>query len=412
MKTALPIALCVLINTARAADWPQLLGPNRDGVSAEHIIDHFPAGGPHIDWRIDVGAGFAGPAVSGEHVLVFDRIDNTARLRSLDAASGKVQWTFTYPTRYVDNFGFDNGPRAVPTIEGDRVYTYGAEGMIHCLDLATGRIIWSLDTVKQFRSDKGFFGRAGAPIIVGDVLVLNVGGNDEAGIVGLDKRTGELRYKVTSDAAGYSSPTSGVIDGQPAALVLTRERLVAIDPAGGAMRFEFPFRSDQDASVNAAVPLVFAGDRVFLSASYGTGATLLHIEKDQPRVVWHSDEALSAHYPTPVHRDGYLYGSHGRFDMPPGSDLRCIELATGKVMWSTDTVHNASLLLATDRLILLTDRGDLILADASPTAYRETAHAHLFDATVRAYPALAHGHLFARDEQHLLSIDLTDDAAK
>lgn len=395
--------VCLFLSpTAFAADWPQFLGPDRDGVSHDAIVGELPAAGPAIIWRRDVGAGLAGPVVVGRKVIVFDRADDQERLQCLDAATGKTLWTSHYPTTYSDDFGFDEGPRATPDVVGDRVYTFGAAGMLACWDLATGKSLWAVDTLEQFHSPKGYFGRACSPVVEGDVLILNVGAL-KAGIVGFDRNTGKVLWRSTSDAASYSSPTLATFNGNRYALVLTRAGLVALEPASGHVAFSYPFRSRMDASVNAATPIV-VGDDIFLSASYGTGAALLRFDEKKPAALWSGDNILSNHYATSIACNGYLYGFDGRQEQGPS--LRCAEFKTGKVMWSEDGFGAGTLLIADGKLVIITEGGALVLAPATPDGFKPTAKAQILGAQARPYPALADGFLYARDKKQLVCVDL------
>ena len=390
---------------AYASDWPQFLGPTRTGVyDGADLSEQWPKDGPPQRWQKKVGAGFSGPAVSSGKLIVFHRLDNKEMIESLDARSGQVLWSFNYPTTYRDDFGFDEGPRATPAIDQDRVYTYGAEGSLHCLDLQSGKKIWNIDTKAEFHAGKGFFGIACSPLVEGSLVILNVGGRDGAGIVAFDKATGKVLWKTTEDEASYSSPIVATLEGRRCALVLTRDRLVGLEPSNGKLLFQFPFRPPISSSVSAAVPLVI-GDKLFLSASYGTGAALLQIKANSLQKIWESDAAISAHYATPVYHKGFLYGIHGRVD--PGYDpsLRCIELESGKLMWE-QKLSAATITLAGDVLLILTERGELIRAAASPTGFKETARAQILPNQVRAHPALANGLLYARSKDKLICVDL------
>ncbi len=407
LLTALLLA-CASASPAIAADWPQFLGPTRDAIAPadETITDHFPATGPPIVWSTKVGRGWAGPVIATGHLILFDRIEDDDRVQSLDPLTGKPHWAFTYPARYRDAFGFDPGPRATPAIDGSRVYTYGAQGMLHCLDLATGKKLWECDTAKQFKSAKGFFGRACSPLIDEGRVVLQVGGTDGAGIVAFDKLTGAVAWKALSDEAGYSSPTLANLAGHRRLICLMRSGLAILDPATGQVVYQRDFRSQMDASVNAASPIVI-GDTLLLSASYQTGALALQFQPTgDPKELWANDDSLSAHYSTPVSHSTSIFGFHGRADSAPGPILRCIDLATGNVRWSSEPLGSGSIIRVDKQLIILTEHGDLILAPASPTAYKPTATAHILGGELRSPPALSNAHLYARDKTQLICLDL------
>ena len=398
------LLLCLTWIQAQGEDWPQFLGPSRSGVYAGPEIDiSWAKTGPPLLWKADVGQGFSSPVVARGRVILFHRLANRAVVESLDAATGRRIWSADYPTDYRDDFGFDEGPRATPAVAGERIYTLGAEGLLQCLDFATGKRIWSVDLRQKFGAVKGFFGAACSPLVDGDRVLVNAGGTNGAGIAAFAAANGKVLWTATDDEAGYSSPVMATAGGARRALFFTRNGLVDIDPADGKIRFRFSWRSRSHASVNAAVPIV-VGNLVFLSASYGTGATLLEIDGTRVKQLWASDDALSNHYATSVYRDGYLYGYHGRQEY--GQSLRSVEFKTGKVQWNVDRFGAGTVTLAGDRLVLVRENGELVIARASPQEFHPLARAQLLPATVRAYPAIADGRLYVRNERTLASFSL------
>ena len=389
--------------TLVAEDWPQFLGPNRDGVYAgPALADAWPEDGPARVWTKRVGQGFAGPVVADGRLILFHRLRNVEVIEALDALTGRTQWSHEYVTSYRDDFGFDEGPRSVPVVADGRVYTFGAQGTLHALDLATGRVLWNEDTRRRFDVRKGFFGAAGSPLVQGGRVLANIGGR-EAGIVAFDAGTGDVLWTATDDEASYSSPVGATFDGQRSGVFFTRNGLVAVDPATGSVRFQLRKRSRLGASVNAATPLII-DDLIFLSATYGTGAVTLRVNGNELTPLWASDDVMSNHYATSVYHDGYLYGYHGRQEYNPS--FRAVELRTGTVRWSEDRFYAGTVTLAGDRLLILRETGELILADASPDRFRPIARAQVLDPPVRAYPALANGYLYARNEDTLVCLDL------
>jgi outer membrane protein assembly factor BamB len=406
MFLAAAIAIPLSAVTAAAQDWPQFLGPTRNGVySGAEFSTVWPKTGPALLWKKEIGQGFSAPVVANGRLILFHRIGDRETVECLDAGSGRRIWVFDYPTHYRDDFGFDEGPRATPAVGGGHVYTFGAEGALHCLDFATGKKIWSVDTQSKFGVRKGFFGAACSPLEEGDKILLNIGGANGAGIVAFHKDSGQILWTATKDEASYSAPVAVTIGSARHALFFTRSGLADLDPANGRVRFQFPWRSRSQASVNAATPLV-VGDLVFLSASYGTGATLLQIENDKAKQVWSSDDALSNHYSTSVYFDGYLYGYHGRQE--EGQSLRSVALKTGKTQWSADQFGAGTITLAGRHLVVLKESGELILAAATPKEFRPLARAQLLPPTVRSYPALAGGRLYVRNEKTLACFKLTE----
>jgi hypothetical protein len=382
-----------------AADWPQFLGPTRNGVSVESITW---SSAPSVLWRKDAGEGFAAPVVANGKLILFYRANGNEIVDCLDALTGAKIWSYSYPTTYRDDFGFDEGPRSAPVIAAGEVFTFGAQGVLTALDFATGKKLWSVPTSTQFGVRKGWFGAAGSPLVENGKVLVHVGAPG-AGIVAFDAKTGAVLWKATNDEASYSSPTVATIDGARHAFFFTRGGLVDLDPSNGQVRFSMPWRSRSSASVNAATPLV-VGNQVFVSASYGTGATLLEVTGSQFKKIWSNDDSMSNHYSTCVNRDGYLYGFHGRQE--EGQALRCVEWRTGKVMWSMENYGAGTVTLAADRLLVLRENGELVLAPADPKGFHPAQHAVIFNKVVRAYPALADGRLYARDEKTLMCVKL------
>lgn len=400
---AVVAAALILQSVVAAQDWPQILGPGRNGIyTGAPIVASFPRSGPPLLWKRDVGAGFAGPAVSAGKLVLFHRVNNRETVEAMDAASGKTLWTFDYPTSYRDDFGFDEGPRAIPVITGGRVFTHGADGWLHGLDFATGRKLWSVDTRRVFDAPKGYFGVASSPVVDGDRVMVNVGGKS-GGIVAFDAGSGRTLWTSTKDEASYSAPVMADIAGQRTAVFFTRTGLLAVDPATGGVRYQYRWRARMAASVNAAAPIVVK-DQIFLSASYGTGAVLLQVANNAVKPIWSGDESMSNHYSTSVYRDGYLYGFEGRQEF--GQSLRCIEMATGKVMWNVDGFGAGTLLIAGDSLVISRESGELALAPVSPNAFRFNARAQLIPGVVRAYAALADGRYYVRNDRQLSAFDL------
>ena len=400
---AVAAALAATVVTQAANDWPQYLGPSRNGIYAgPALADAWGATGPKAVWRKQVGQGFAGPAVVGNRVILFHRVGNEEVLESLDAATGNSVWRYAYPTRYRDDFGFDEGPRAVPVVADGVIYTFGAEGQLHAVDLAKGTRLWSEDTMKRFGVPKGFFGAAGSPLVEGGRVIANVGG-DKAGIVAFEAKTGKVLWSATDDDASYSSGVAATIGGRRLGVFLTRDNLVGLDPASGMVQFQRRWRARIAASVNAATPII-VGDEIFVSAQYGPGAGVLRVNGSQLTDVWTSDDVLSNHYATSVFYNGYLYGFHGRQEFGPS--FRAVEFQTGTVKWSQEQFRAGSVLLAGDRLLITREGGELILASASPQAFKPIARAQILQGVVRPYPALADGLLYVRNENTLVCLDL------
>jgi len=379
---------------AMAGDWPQILGPHRNGVADGEKIQAWDAGGPRMLWTYPLGEGYAGPAVLGDRVVVFHRVEDVERVEALDAATGRSLWKADFRATYAPGVDPDTGPRCVPLIHDGAVYVYGAAGDLHGVRLADGKKLWSRSMLREFNGDDGYFGAGNSPIAVDGRLLVNVGGRGGAGLVAVGLADGATLWQATDERASYSAPTAVVLDGQPYVIFVTRLNVVCVDPRDGTVRFRFPF-GQRGATVNAATPLV-CDLGLFVTANYGVGARLAKISRDGFELIWENDESLSSQYPTPVIRDGFLYGVHGREDVGVGQ-LRCVEAATGKVRWSVPDFGMAHLILAGDRLLVLSIQGRLLLAAASPDRLETLATATVSTSVTRALPALANGRLYVRE---------------
>ncbi len=410
-------------------DWPGFLGPFGNGTSTEKLRTPWPADGLRLVWQTSVGEGYGGPAISQGRLFLFDRVEDRARLRCLESATGKSLWQFDYPSDYQDSYGYDGGPRCCPVADDDRVYIFGAEGMLHCLRVEDGKELWKLDTQKHFNVRQNFFGVASTPVVAGDLLIVAVGGSpagsedkpfgelsgNGSGLVAFDKRTGAIKWKATDELASCSSPTLATIDGRRWCFWLARGGLVGLDPASGKVDFQFPWRARDLESVNASNPVV-VGDRVFITECYGPGSALLKVKPGGYEELWTDrakgrDKSMQCHWNTPIYCDGYVYGSSGRDSS--SAQLRCIELATGKVMWSARGLSRASLLMADGHFICLGEYGELVLLRVNPQRYEEVsrfelgAHARPRGPLVHpcwAAPALSHGLLYLRGKGRLICL--------
>ena len=385
-----------------AADWPQFLGPGRNGVYAGALNEKWPSGGPGVLWRKQVGQGLSGPVVAGNRLILFHRVEDQEIIESFDAMTGAPQWKHAYRTTYRDDFGFDEGPRAVPVAAEGAVYTYGAEGKLTAVELSTGKLMWQVDAMRRFEAEKGFFGAAGSPLVENGRVMANIGGR-RGGIAAFDAKSGKTVWTAGEDAASYSSGVAATMNGQRYAIFLTRSALVGLDPATGQERFRRPWRARQAASVNAATPIV-VGSSIFVSAEYGPGAGVLRFDGAKLVDVWASNDSLSNHYATSIYHEGRLFGFHGRQEFGPV--FRAVDFQSGKVLWSTDRFGAGTVTLAGNRLVILRETGELVIAAASATAFQQIASARILPATVRAYPALANSVLYARNDNTLIAVDL------
>jgi hypothetical protein len=409
------VAVCfaAIFQRVEAGDWPQILGPHRNGVAAEErIASSWPPGGPRTRWQRDVGRGFAGAAVSKGTVVLFHRVGDQEIVEALAVTTGNPIWKAAFPASYVPMLSDDDGPRVVPIIAQGRVYSYGAMGYLRCLDATTGKVLWERNTFEDLNSKQpvngeppeGYFGIGSSPIIEGDKILVNVGGDtQEAGIVAFALDTGRTVWKATAERASYSSPVAVTIGGVRHVIFITRLNVLSLDPDNGKVRFLFPFGC-LGPTVTAASPVVL-DNYVFVTASYGIGSLLAKISGDQAGVLWQDRKILASQYTTCVGAGGCLFGMHGRQD-GPRAELRCLDLRARKVLWTEPSFGYATLILVGDKVLILKTDGTLVLAAANPNKYQELARTQVCDNITRALPALSEGLLYVRDTKVLKCVDL------
>ncbi|HYO81585.1 MAG TPA: PQQ-binding-like beta-propeller repeat protein, partial [Bryobacteraceae bacterium] len=265
-----------LLPGAVTEDWRSFLGPTLNGVSREtHLVRSWPKRGPRLLWELPKGTGYTSPIISGEYLVYLHRLGDRERVECLHPETGARRWEFSYPTAFEDRYGYNNGPRASPVTDGTLVYTIGAEGKLHALDLRTGQLRWKRDVAAEYKVPQDFFGVASTPLLQGNLLIVNVGAPGGPTVVALDKANGKEIWRAGSEwGPSYASPVSAVIEGRPYVFVFAGGEsrpptggLMAIDAATGSLRWSFPWRSRSYESVNASSPVV-VGNQVFVSASY------------------------------------------------------------------------------------------------------------------------------------------------
>ena len=439
-------------------DWPIFLGPHGTGVSDETgLLDIWPETGPPVLWDKRIGKGYSSPSIRGDRLVVHHRQRNNEVIECVRADDGSPIWKHEYDTDYIDRYGYNNGPRCSPLLTRNRCYTYGVQGRLVCLDLKSGGVVWERDTAKEWNVPDHFFGAGCTPILEGGLLIVLVGGQPNSGVVALDPETGRTKWesvgKETWDGAAtdrpdyayrwtgremlvsYSSPIAATIHGQRHLLCLVRQGLVSLDPKDGRVRFRYWFRSRINDSVNAARPVV-AGDLVFLSAAYDTGAVLLKVHADGEGFdeVWRNKEGMSTHWSTPIYRDGCAFGFSGRHEEE--ATLQCIDLQSGDLVWQTNGYKGkieldpftgemkdsetgavipksflygrGSKTYADGKYFVLGERGTLALAKLSRAGWKEISRTSFekLKYPMWASPVLSRGRLYLRSEDWLLCLDV------
>lgn len=422
---------------ARADDWPQWLGPQRDGVWREEgLVQKFPPAGPRVRWRTPLGTGFSGPAVAGERVFVMDRVaaepktvkpPRLERILCLNAADGKILWKHEYECSF--KVSYPSGPRTTPLVRDGRVYTLGTMGDLICLDAATGAVRWSKKLDRAYGAKIPVWGWSAHLLLEGDLLYSLVGGAGSA-VVAFHKDDGKEAWRaLTTKEICYSPPTLCAAGGKRQLIVWLCESVNGLDPISGKVYWTLPYPvSSQGPAANIATARRTA-DGLFLSSAY-EGATAIKLANDKPAatLLWQAtekqaekQETLNVLMSTPMVRDSHAYGVSFM------GALMCLDVKTGRVVWQTyeatggrQTDCGTIFLVQKgkgDRCVLYNDQGDLILADLSPQGYQEVSRAHILapvqDARKRhvvwSHPAFAHRCVFARNDKEMVCVSMAED---
>ena len=384
---------------ALAGDWPHYRGPAQNGSTPESI-GAFPVGGPRVLWRAQLGTGLSSVTVADGRVFSAGYKDGKEVLQCLSPANGRVLWTHGWAAK-LGNYLFEGGPRATPTVDGERVYMLGADGHVVCVSAAGGKLIWETNIVSEFAGRRPDWGFSGSPTIDGKNVILDSGGKG-ASTVALNKLTGELSWKSGDDEAGYGSAVVTSLGGTRRVLLLKSDALVALNSADGGEAWRFDWKTSY--KVNAATPLL-VGEKAIISAAYNHGAAMVDFSGGKPSQTWFTKN-LHAHFNSPVHSGGSIFGMDGEAGKRRSS-LVCLDLASGDEKWRAKQVNNGSLIVAGDKLLILTEAGELVLAAASGAAYKEIARAKVLSGRCWVQPVLANGKIFCRNNTgELVALDL------
>ena len=372
-----------------ADDWPRWRGPDLNGISQEKGWSvTWPKEGPRQLWQANVGTGFSSVAVAKERVFTLGNKDDTDTVYCFDAATGKELWKHPYACP-LDAKYYEGGPGSTPTVEGDRVYTLSKRAHLLCLEAATGKVVWQKNLMEELGVKKADWGFAGSPLVEGGLLLLNVGDGGTA----VDKTTGKVVWTSGKDIAGYATPVPFVVGGERCAAIFAGKALVGARVRDGRELWRLPWVEKWFLNV---VDPVFSGDKVFISTLLKGGA-LLQLGPDKPSVVW-TNRGVANHFSSCVLLNGHLYGIDGNTDAPP-KDVRCIEFATGQVLWKSEGLGLGSLMAADGKLIILSDKGELVIAEASPQGFRPQARAQVLGGKCWTVPVLANGRIYCRNER-------------
>lgn len=337
-------------------DWPHWRGPLRNGISGETgWRSEFGAEGPKALWKANVGLGFAAVTVAGGRAYTTGNKDDKDTVFCLDTETGKVVWQHSY-AHPVDAKYYEGGTSASPTVDGNRVYVLSKRGDLQCLDAATGAVVWQKQIAEELGAKMPTWGYASSVLIDGDRAVINVGTRGAA----VDKATGKVLWSTGKDEAGYATLLPFEQSGEKLYLVFAAKELAAIRAADGVKVWGHKWETSYD--VNAADPVVVGPDRILVASGYDRGGALLDLKGGKPTVVW-ENKNLRSMLNAGVLLDGHLYaidGNNGK------AQLRCIEVATGKAVWTFKDPNHGALTAADGRLIVIGEKGELFIGEARP----------------------------------------------
>ena len=376
------IGLLAMTLPTRAADWPCFRGPDHDGISKETGWSvTWPAEGPKKLWKAKVGIGFASFAVRAERVYTTGNLKENDVVFCFDANTGAEVWKYSYPAK-LDPKYYEGGPSATPTVDGDRVFTFSKRGVIHCLDAAKGTVIWSKNLMEELKAKMPTWGFAGSVLIEGDLAIVNIGTAGAA----LNKNTGKVVWSSGDEEAGYATAVPCAVGGQRAVALVIRQDVVALGVKDGKELWRFPWKTEYD--VNAADPIL-AGSKVFISSGYNHGGGVFDVSTQPANKLW-ENKNMRNHFNSCVLWQGHLYGVDD-------NQLRCLDFNAGDVKWTEKSVGKGSLILADGKLIVLSEKGELMVADASPTAFKPLARAQVLGGKCWSTPVLANGKIYCRN---------------
>jgi outer membrane protein assembly factor BamB len=377
-------AMCTgFYNTAEAADWPKWRGPNHNGISNETgWLATWPEAGPKVLWEKTLGPGFASMAIADDRVYAMGNINDNDILYCLDEDKGKEVWKKSYPCPLFKK-NHEGGPSATPTVDGDSVYTFSKNGDAIRFKAATGEIVWHKKLNRDFGFKHPTWYFASSPLIIDNMVILNAGSCG----VGLNKADGSIIWQNGKEPPGYATAVPFTIDGKKCFVLFTAREIVALVAKTGKVLWKIPWKTSYD--VNAANPII-SGDKMFISSGYNKGCAVFKISSSDFTELWRNKN-MRNHFNSCVLWKGYIYG----FDE---TTIKCLDFKTGKQQWSQRGFGKGSLMLADGKLIILSDKGKLAIAEASPKEYRQLASAQVLPKKkCWTVPVLANGRIYARN---------------
>lgn len=374
--------LLTFVSPSFSADWPRYRGPSMNNVSPEAgELAPWDAPGPRELWRARVGVGFSALAVADGRLCTMGNFANIDTVYCLDIATGSVLWTNAYPASLAPIL-YEGGPSSTPTFHEGRVYTLGKYGDLFCFNATNGAVVWRKRLIQDFGLATAEWGFASSPLILGEKLILNAGGQGCA----LHKDTGDLIWLPTTNRAGYSTPVPCDMNGTPALIMFSYRDLIAVAQTNGALLWTTPWKSHYD--MNASDPIPYNG-RFFVS-SYTHSSTMIAYNGTALTTNWQNAQH-SVHLSPGVVKGRYLYAFHGE------NEFKCLDLETGVIKWTEPAMPLGSIIGVGDRLLILAGNGQMILADPNPDRFATLVRTYLLWGKCWTMPTFVAGNLYARN---------------
>ena len=385
---------------APAYEYPQFLGPSRNAtVRGVRLEPDWSARPPKLIWRRPVGAGWSSFAVSRDAAITQEQRGEQEVVVRYDFRSGEEIWATGNPSHY-DNPISGEGPRATPTIVGDRVFSVGSTGILNCLDLETGERIWSRDFIEENDGEVPQWGVAGSPLVMDDIVVVNAGGTDGKSLVAYNRETGEIAWTGGGDKAAYSSPLMATLAGVKQIVIFNGSSVAGHDPLDGRVLWTHEWPRQQP---NVVQPVPISADGLIVSAGYGVGAKRFQIQRGangklEATLVWENNR-LKAKFANFVVHEGFIYGLDDGI-------MVCLDAATGERQWKRGRYGHGQMLLVEGLLLVQTEHGEMMLVEPNPEELRELGRLHLFDSKLWNSPALVGPYLLVRSDREAALFEL------
>jgi len=385
-----PITVLLLATSAPAEDWPWR-GPNHNGISAETGLELSWDGEPKTLWRAKIGEGYSSVVIHDHrlYTMGLDAKSKTESVRCLDAKTGAEIWAHSYKSTFKPKY-YDGGTSGTPTVDGESVYVFAQTGELMSLRISDGKPNWEKNLEDELGFEIGVWGLTGAPLVYGNLLIVNAGDHG----VAVDKKTGKVAWSSGKGQNGYATPVVFNQGGKELVAIFAAEGLHAVEPKSGKQVWFHKWKTKYE--VNAADPIVLPGNRIFISSGYGTGSAMLKLTGGAPEELWTSKHMRNQLNPS-LYIDGYLYGVDG--DTSGKATLNCIDAKTGELKWKGPKIGSGSLISAMGKLIVFTEKCELIIADPSPDAFKPGSRAQILGDKCWTTPSLANGLLYVRNHK-------------